>query len=166
LLAGLLPPYPDELRAEFVEADEPARRQMLRSGAKRRYRWSLLLSGVAIAMIVKWTWECGLLVYLGATAGFAHAADLKAAQQQQAAENTQIVKRLERYEAGVIEDRISRLDSEDFNLQMAIAGARRTGRQPDPLHLQRREAIKSERGRLVDQLQEISPKAAAAVRSQ
>lgn len=107
-----------------------------------------------------------MLVIFGATAGFAHAEDLQKHKDDQAASNAAIVQRLDRQEKNDIEERISRLDSEAFNLDTAIRSATRAGRQPDPLHVGRRQAVYAERARLVEQLAVISPQAAAAVRLQ
>jgi hypothetical protein len=163
LLVGLVPPYPVELKAEYSEADDAERRKLLRNYLVGRYRSQLILSGVAVAMLVKWMWECGLLVYLGATAGFAHAQELDDFKRENTQSNTQLAKRLDRYEAAQLEERISRLDQEAFQLDTAISAAHRARRDPDMIHVNRRRAVTYERSRVIEQLRVISPEAAAAL---
>jgi hypothetical protein len=166
VLFGLVPPYPIELQAEYAEAADAKRSELRREHTKRVYRFYVALAVVAFAMIAQWMWGRGLLVAIGATAGYAHAADV---QKQQAAQTTavaQFSQRMDKFEKRSIEENISRLDSEAFQLDSAISSARRAGRAPDELHVKRRTAITTERGRLVEQLAALSPEAAAAVRSQ
>lgn len=166
LVLGLLPSYPVELRVEYGEADQAKKLEMFRIYQKGRYYWSLLISGVSIAMLIKWVWECGFLVLFGATAGFAHASDLQKAQIAQTTSNTQLTQRLDRYEKSSVEESISRLKSEEFQLKMAISAAERNGQQADTLHVNRLQAVGTELGRLAERLRQLSPPAAASVTSQ
>lgn len=151
MLLGLLPPRPLELRSDFAVASDSERHQHRVKYAIRHLRWSWVVSGVATAMILKTVWQAGWLAWLGLGSGIANTSEI---DKLQVAINTARAEQYafkDEYRRTVIRDTIRSIDTELFQLKLAVATAERNGRIPDRLHLERISTLNTQREELVRQ---------------
>lgn len=157
-MLGLWPPIPNELRSDYVQAgpDEQAQRRM--RYALRLLRWKRVVSGVAIVMLLKWTWELGLLAWLGVGAGIATAGDMdnvRAEVQVARAENSAF--RIE-YRKDQLNAQLRVIASEKVQIQIAQAEAERSGQRPLSLLATRLAELETERAEIERQLSDLAQK--------
>lgn len=156
VLLGLWPPMPVELTAEYLESPAEKQHEARRKHLWSVFRWSAILSGVVLAMMIKWLWECGLLAWAGLGVGFAHASDISTVESKVAQVSAQQQEFQTLYMRDQLLTRLRDIDKEIFDLQVAIRAAERAKRNPDPLHVGRLRQLTTDRDNVVRDLQRAS----------
>jgi hypothetical protein len=129
---GLWPPVPVELRSDYATAHPEKQATMRQTHLVRVMRWTRSMGLALSAVLIGGLWFSGALAALGLPVGqgVAYAGDVQ-----------KLAKSFEEFRVQDmrqdLEDGISSIDAETFQLNMAINQATRAGREPDILHLQR-----------------------------
>jgi hypothetical protein len=151
LIRGLVPPVPNELRADFALAspEEQARRRMVY--AVRLLRWSRVVGTVGVLMILKGLWQAGVFTALGLP-GVASAGDVQRAMERIQAQQQEQAEFRAEYRRDKLEARLKAIQTERVQITIAIQEAERQGQRPLTLLSDRLGALASEEGEVLRQL--------------
>lgn len=159
VLLGLLPPVPIELRSDYVQATAEEQAQYRIKYAGKHLRWTRIVSGLAMLMLVKWAWEFGFLAIFGLGSGIATGNDVdnlrhgqQEARRELQAARSETLGFIARYDRDIIEAKLRANAAETYQVETAISDAYRAGRAPDSLHQRRLSDLKSEKAELERQL--------------
>lgn len=162
VLLGIWPPVPYELSTDYYHASDEEKAKMRETYAKRHLRTGRFIALFLGALALKWAWELGLLAFLGLGSGVALSGDLEPLRKDvtQAAQEQKTF-RIE-YRIDRVNNRIQDIDSELFQIELAINAARAARREPDALHLKRKTDLEREKGNLNNELAALTNAQAAA----
>lgn len=165
LFIGMWPPVPIELRGDLATLPpEEISKHRVRY-AVRHLRWGRIVAVGMGVLAVKWAWEYGFLGFLGLGSGVALSGDVDIMRKEVAATRIEQSNFRLEYRRDRIEARIQDIDSELFQIELAISAANKQHRDPDPLHLRRQKELNTERDNLNRQLTAMSTQSTAATKA-